>query len=90
MVKMKSIESAIKYHLAGLHTAIPAIVQSYDHVTQLAVVEPTVNELLLDDRQLVVPPIIGVPVVFPSAAGGILSFPLGQGDAVLVLSLIHI
>lgn len=84
------VNAAIEERLAELHTAMPARIMEYDPAKQEAVVQPLIKRRYYDadnnPKGLVdQPPIVAVPVVFPSAATGIISFPIKKGDIVLLI-----
>jgi hypothetical protein len=82
----EAVQFLIDANIEGVHTCIPGIVTSYDgHKTRRATVQPSVrlpssNGVLMD-----IPPIGGVPVVFPSSALGTLFFPINPGDGVTLV-----
>jgi hypothetical protein len=66
----------------GVHTSVPAVIESYNHVLQSAKVQPVVRRKF-PDGTLVSYPVVGdVPVLFPQGAGGSITFPLAPGDFV--------
>lgn len=80
---------ALNARLAGMHTAMPGIVQSYDEATECADVQPAVKRVIeLDDGSFKFEPlplISNVKVGWPSAGGFVLHFPLVKGDSVLLV-----
>lgn len=81
----KLIVDAIRYQLAEVNTAIPARIMAYDPVQQKAEVQPLIKRRYKDGQVVDRAPITGVPVVFPAAGGGILTFPVKVGDTVLLI-----
>ena len=79
------IESMIQNRLNEVHSALPAKIISYDADKQEAAVQPLINRLYHDDDSEIQPTIAAVPVIFPSAATGSLTFPIGVGDIVLLI-----
>lgn len=85
-----SWKSFIKSHLDSLQsqlfTTLPAIVTDVSNLEleQTISVRPTIDILHSDGQINECPEIYNVPVIFPSAGGGILSFPIKVGDNVLV------
>lgn len=75
--------------LRDVHTAMPAQVLDYDSVKQTVDVQPMIKELIQDpDGTKAVfsyPRIYSVPVVFPRNSNFFLSFPIDEGDFVLLL-----
>lgn len=83
------LRAAIDYRLLGVHTALPARVESYDAASQKISAKPLVRALTptADGGELneSVPIINDVPVVFPRAGGFFISLPVQQGDHVLLI-----
>lgn len=73
----------------GLHTCMPARVISYDYLTQTCSVEPQVKRPLDTESDEVthevLPNIDSVPVVFPRGGGRVHTWPLEEGDFVLLV-----
>ena len=82
---LDALQDAIRASLTELNTCIPAVVLSYDASSQKATVQPTVKRWYRDNTSPSRPPITGVPVVFPAAGGGIISFPIAAGDTVMLM-----
>lgn len=68
-----------------LYTSLVAKVLNYDKNLQVAQVQPLVKQLDEEGNLDTFPIISKVPVIFPSGNGGILSFPLVEGDNVLLI-----
>lgn len=68
-----------------LNTFIPARIVSYDNKTQTVTVRPVMYESHKDGVSTKFADIPSVPVVFPSAGGGSLTFPIKVGDDCVVL-----
>lgn len=79
------IKDAIKYHLSDVNTAIPARIIAYDASKQEAEVEPLIKRRYKNGEVVRRAPITGVPVVFPAAGGGTITFPVQSGDTVLLI-----
>lgn len=79
------IADAIKYQLGEVNTAIPARIIKYDPTKQEAEVEPLIKRRYKDGKVVKRAAITGVPVVFPAAGGGIITFPVQAGDTVLLI-----
>lgn len=84
------LQLAIRGEMARIHTSIPGTVLSYDHATQRATVQVAVRSKVRGARggeisNVDVPPIPGVPVCFPSAAGYAITWPLTAGDPGLIV-----
>lgn len=82
---LTALEALHESHTGGMHTAMPGIVQSYDAETQLATVLPAVNFKIPRGPTLPLSPIDNVPVMFPFTAGFRMSFPIAEGDGVLLI-----
>lgn len=80
-----AVKAAIQYNLSNIHTAMPAQIVSYDFTTQKASVQPTVNKQWTDGSTSKMPIINEVPVIFPSAGGASVSFPVLAGDTCLLV-----
>jgi hypothetical protein len=81
---------ALDATLGGVHTAMPAIVKSYDASSQKATVQPAVKNIVQpsyggDDIVESFPVINDVPVIFPHAGGFFISLPVAVGDTVLLV-----
>lgn len=72
--------------MEGVHTCLPGIFVSYEgHATRRARVQPAVRLELGTGPILEIPPIDGVPVVFPSSSDASILFPIKAGDGCLIL-----
>lgn len=93
-----AIKAAVDYRLNNLHTAMPAAIISYDYTTQKATVQPLLNKVWAsgsnstpangnDANKLSTPmPVLeNVPVIFPRASSGGLTFPVVEGDTCLLV-----
>lgn len=77
------MESAME----NIHTAIPGRVVSYDgHAKRTATIKPSIRLPTSTGVCLDIPPIPGVPVIFPSCASGSMVFNLQPGDGVLLIT----
>ena len=72
---------------SSVYTAIPATVINVDTFAseQTVDVRPLINKTYDDGVILALPNILAAPVVFPSAGGGVLTFPIVAGDTVLII-----
>lgn len=68
-----------------LFTSLPATVSSYDANTQTITALPVMLEAYKDGDVSQFPEIDNVPVIFPSAGGGSLTFPIQEGDTVMLM-----
>lgn len=74
-----------------LHTTLPAEIVEYFPETQTATVILSIDPLMSDGVSLTSPTLYNVPIIFPSAGGGLLSFPVEVGDTVkLEFSMLNI
>ena len=81
----QSIRFAIRQSLKDLYTCMPGIVESYDAETRRAVVKGTLKMVTTKKEEIEREAIHNVPVVFPSGGGFAMTFPLEQGDPVLLV-----
>lgn len=73
-----------------LWTALPAIVTKYDPEAMTVEVQPAIQGRqfsleLQDFESITMPLVVDVPVVFPSGGGFTLTFPIAEGDEVLLV-----
>lgn len=84
-----SLLAAMQGHQAGVWTAMPGIVQSYNSAKMTAEVAPSLKAQVLqpDGTTLWValPLLVDCPVIFPSGGGFTLTFPIAAGDECLVV-----
>lgn len=84
-----AILAAILGHQAGLWTALPAIVLSYDPSKGTCELQPAIRgRFRLEDgaiQSVTMPPLVDCPVVFPGGGGHTLTFPIKAGDEALVV-----
>lgn len=86
-------EEAMRLVLDGrqscIWTAMPGIVQSVDFDSMTCEVQPTIQGTIEDEngnvQYIALPLLLDVPIVFPSAGGFLITFPMAQGDEVLVV-----
>ena len=71
----------------NVYTSLPAEIIAVDRFEeqQIVDVKPLIKRVYEDGVTLESANIYSVPVVFPSAGGGLLSFPIAVGDTVLLL-----
>lgn len=80
------LREAVDHALRDVHVALPGRVESFDADAQTAQVQPLVKRRDFAAEQARRMPVLnGVPVVFPSAGGYRLTFPLAKGDTVLLV-----
>lgn len=80
-----AVNQAIENRLSTVHTALPGEICCYDASTQLANVKPLIMRRYPDGTVEDLPIVNNVPVIFPAGGGGVLSFPVKQGDTVLLI-----
>jgi hypothetical protein len=72
----------------GVYTILPAKVTNVNNFQKNQIINaiPLVGRLYQEDQTYLEPrEIFNIPVIFPSAGGGILSFPIKKDDGVLLL-----
>lgn len=78
------LREAADARVALVHTGTPGKIVAYDHTTQKATVQPIPRGAYRDDdgevRRYDFPAIANVPVMFPSASGYAITFPITIGD----------
>lgn len=74
------------YLRQNVYTSIPAVVLEVGELQsqQTVTVQPLIDRVFSDDVVMEPATIYNVPVVFPAAGGGLLSFPIEVGDTVLL------
>lgn len=71
--------------IRGIHTAIPAVIDSYNHKKMLCNARPSINTTFDDGVVVATPMIYNVPVLFPRSRKAAITFPLEKGDTVLLV-----
>jgi hypothetical protein len=79
---LKVVKTHIAQDKETEFTQFPARIVAYSN--QIASVIPVINHLFSDGDEAELPQIDGVPVIFPSGGGGIMSFPIQVGDPVWI------
>lgn len=83
------IMAAQNARLRGVNIAMPASVISYDAPTQSCVLQPQVQENIIDETGARTtqrrPAIQGVPVMFPGSGPYSVTWPISPGDTVLMV-----
>jgi hypothetical protein len=87
---MKNVLSDIlkqvnKYFLNQIHFALPGIIIKFDAETKLAQVQPSIKKRYIDGTIQEMPNIIHVPVIFSQSKKFSDTFPLENGDGVLLI-----
>lgn len=78
----KLVTGEISDNNRSLYTGFPATILEYDG--QFCKVQPSVDIRYQDGDVVTLPAIKGVPIIFPSGGGGILTFPINEGDPVWI------
>jgi len=84
------IRTALDSSLSDVHTCMPGVIESFNESTQTAKVNLSIRRVKNTrtsegSRYVNIPPVINVPVVYPSAGGYSITFPVTSGDEVLVV-----
>lgn len=86
---MVALQVAMRSGAAGIWTALPGIVQSFDPAAVTVTVQPAIQGVVTRPDGSVVavnlPLLPDVPVVFPRGGGATLTFPVAAGDECLVV-----
>lgn len=70
--------------MSGVYTCIPCLVIGVSGLAEARVdVQPSINKRYTNERVEEHPPILSVPVVFPSSSTSSFTFPISVGDTVL-------
>lgn len=82
-------QAQIDNKLTDVHTALPAIVISFDADTRTIKAQPTIQRTFSEgigmSGDFNLPPCVDVPVVFPMGGGYELTFPIKEGDECLLI-----
>lgn len=85
----EALRLALDGRFSNAWTALPGIVQSVNLTAMTVEVQPTIQGVILDEvgnKNFVnLPLLVDVPIVFPSAGGFTITFPIAAGDEVLVI-----
>jgi len=75
------------HQIAGIYTSMPAtIVSIKDNLETLMIdAQPSLNVNYLDGRVSERPPVLNIPVIFPSSSTSAITFPLKVGDPVWLM-----
>jgi len=83
------LDAVIMRRLSDAHTVLPGRVERYDAAKQVVDVQPLLkSRIVLEDGTLAdesFPVLVSLPVVFPGAGGFRITFPVKQGDGVVVV-----
>lgn len=81
----ETLDRAVRAGLGRVHTAIPAVVVSYDLATQRAVVQPCIKRRLGSGELFDYPPQVDVPVQQTNTGSFAMHMPLAEGDEGLLI-----
>lgn len=85
----ESVRTAIEGLLAGVWTALPGIVVSFDPVAMTCEVQPAIKPKYRQQdgtlTDLTITVLTDCPVIFPAGGGYSLTFPVAHGDECLVV-----
>lgn len=83
------IDASLDARLDGLMTALPGRVMSYSSSDQTADVQPLIKAAYVDEtgarRVELLPIVTHVPIVFPGGGGNSHTWPVSEGDTVLLV-----
>ena len=75
-----AVDRLFRARLEGMHTLIPAKIDSYDPDSRKATVVPLVRMRMESGPLITIPPLDNVPVIFPGSQAFSFVYPLAQGD----------
>ncbi len=80
------LNSQIDFRLSDIYVTMVAEVTNVSKLNECRIdVQPVVNKKYIDGEILEYPEILSVPVQFPSSSTSALTFPINQGDNVLLV-----
>jgi len=82
---VQGVKDTARKTVEGIHTAVPAVIESYDPESGKAVVQPKAKYKKPDGKTIDYPSISGVPVVFPQSKNVTIAFPIKPGDGCLLI-----
>lgn len=82
---VKSVKETARKATNDMHTAVPAVITSYDAAKGVAVVQPKAKFKKPNGETMDYPSISGVPVAFPQSANVTIAFPIKAGDNCLLV-----
>lgn len=82
---VQSVKDTAKKAVDNVHTAVPAVITSFDPASGMAVVQPKAKFKKPNGETMDYPSVSGVPVVFPQSAGTTIAFPIKAGDGCLLV-----
>lgn len=81
----EAVRSLVLEEIASVNTALPVVVLEYTPSQCTVTVKPLINKEYADGAIGEPPILYDLPIVFPSAGGGLISFPIKQGDTGLAI-----
>lgn len=69
-----------KQTFADLYVCLPAVILSFDRLSNRASVQPAIHAVSTDEEQIPMPSVSNIPVHTPGGGGFAASFPLTAGD----------
>ena len=82
---VKSVKETAKKATEDIHTAVPAVIVSFDPSSGMAVVQPKAKYKKPNNEWINYPQVSGVPVVFPQSKNVAIAFPVKAGDNCLLV-----
>lgn len=80
------LNAQIDFRLSDIYVSMVAVVIGVSKLNECRIdVQPVVNKKYIDGEILEYPEILSVPVQFPSSSTSALTFPINQGDNVLLV-----
>lgn len=80
------LNAQIDFRLSDIYVSMVAVVTGVSKLNECRIdVQPIVNKKYIDGEILEYPEILSVPVQFPSSSTSALTFPINQGDNVLLV-----
>lgn len=80
------LNSQIDFRLSDIYVTMVAEVTNVSKMNECRIdVQPVVNKKYIDGEIMAYPEILSVPVQFPSSSTSALTFPINQGDNVLIV-----
>lgn len=87
--ELAALRAVLRGYQAGIWTALPGVIESFDNDAQTCVVQPTIKmPIRANDgtvKTVALPQLVDCPVQFPSGGNCTLTFPVAPGDECLVV-----
>ena len=80
----EAIETTFASLTEDFHTCTPGQISTFDYKTNTATVQPLLKKVYIDGDVLTLDVLANVPVIFPRTSRSGLTFPLQEGDGVLI------